>query len=847
MVFIEAFLEKHGKVIEKDIPYKLYFPCQKDGKQYPVRAKGQKSGKTSLYELQRLFEGRPSNLECWTFQLEYTDIYVLDIDNITGYDKDHFKKTPATSEEVLKFHTDMCEKFAFLSEVPYTLSSGKNLFHYYFKINGIKNYKNQIDIFNSNIYNGDLLHTNCVKEKKYTQFHNSDLLCNIPTFRWDDIKQYFKVDKMNFEGECKKSSKVYDKCQLAEVEKILIEIIKLNQSEYSNYNSWIRLAFMLKNEFGEEAWDCFDRISKLSSDDNYDKEANREAWDRISDNYDNPITVGSLFYRASQLNIKRVKDTLNGDDPFKSWSNQEMADLFYYYYACENVKVCGDKSNIIYLYNDNNALWEQVPTYNFVMSNFKEVMEDNLFKELKINWIKQIQDINKKIEDLVDDEDEDDKEKKQEIKKLEKTKKIVMTKIEALHKQVKNSGETKTHKSVWDQLTTKCYDAKFEDKINNKIDFLPIEGRKNINLQTKELVERTQTDYFTYETKDKILSNPDYTNVQTYMNNMFVDKDGNTNHELINYIQVLSGYLLSGRNDRKEFYNFHGIGNNGKSVFVNLLQKCLGEYGKTINERVIIKGSNSSTEPELLKLRYLRTAFSNELDKKEELNSKNIKKITGRDKLEFRALFVNSSGGFITKSKLVIASNYKQVFDANDEAMVNRIIFIPFYKRFPKPTTQEQLNFIKLFDPAENEEQYNDFFYQFFNWILDGSVKSYNPENWIIPQECIDAKREYVEENDIIHQFFEDVYIPIDFEQWKLENPNFTKQQKFKECGIKLKDVWNEFQYWTKNEDLEYKGKRKDFQEQVERKYTVDKNSTDKIDYVFYIKKKPYNEILQDE
>jgi hypothetical protein len=92
-------------------------------------------------------------------------------------------------------------------------------------------------------------------------------------------------------------------------------------------------------------------------------------------------------------------------------------------------------------------------------------------------------------------------------------------------------------------------------------------------------------------------------------------------------------------------------------------------------------------------------------------------------------------------------------------------------------------------------------------------------------------KKEYVQENDVIHQFITDRCELINFEAWKLENPKFTAIQKFEQCCIKFKDIYEAFRQWTKEEYPEINIKRQDFKKKIEKNYTIEKNA-DKNDYI---------------
>ena len=54
---------------------------------------------------------------------------------------------------------------------------------------------------------------------------------------------------------------------------------------------------------------------------------------------------------------------------------------------------------------------------------------------------------------------------------------------------------------------------------------------------------------------------------------------------LINYLQVVAGYCLTGETTEQVMFLFYGTGANGKSTFLDILLKVAGDYGMTTPSR----------------------------------------------------------------------------------------------------------------------------------------------------------------------------------------------------------------------------------------------------------------------
>ena len=61
----------------------------------------------------------------------------------------------------------------------------------------------------------------------------------------------------------------------------------------------------------------------------------------------------------------------------------------------------------------------------------------------------------------------------------------------------------------------------------------------------------------------------------------FLEEATGADAELIHFLQQLCGYCLTGLTIEQVLAFIHGPGGNGKSVFVNTIQKILGDYTRS--------------------------------------------------------------------------------------------------------------------------------------------------------------------------------------------------------------------------------------------------------------------------
>ena len=97
----------------------------------------------------------------------------------------------------------------------------------------------------------------------------------------------------------------------------------------------------------------------------------------------------------------------------------------------------------------------------------------------------------------------------------------------------------------------------------------------------------------------------------------------------------------------------------------------------------MLKKTSRGANPEMMPLLTARCGTLPESDKKEELNSKRVKTITGDDLITARHLFGHAIS-FKTQCKPIWATNHKPKINVDDQAILDRLKLIPFLARFEK-------------------------------------------------------------------------------------------------------------------------------------------------------------------
>jgi P4 family phage/plasmid primase-like protien len=153
--------------------------------------------------------------------------------------------------------------------------------------------------------------------------------------------------------------------------------------------------------------------------------------------------------------------------------------------------------------------------------------------------------------------------------------------------------------------------------------------------------------------------------------------------KLREYMWEHAASCLTGNNLNQTFNIYTGVGSNGKSMFVKLMEHALGDLKGTVPISLITKkrqdiGSSSS---EVASLKGLRYACMNEPSKGDKINEGILKEITGGDPIQARQLY-SESITFIPQFKLVCCTNHLFEIKAQDDGTWRRIRQVPFESKF---------------------------------------------------------------------------------------------------------------------------------------------------------------------
>ena len=235
----------------------------------------------------------------------------------------------------------------------------------------------------------------------------------------------------------------------------------------------------------------------------------------------------------------------------------------------------------------------------------------------------------------------------------------------------------------------------------------------------------------------------------------FLDEITNGDKDLQEYIQKSVGYSISGSNKEQCAYFLYGMGNNGKSTFLDTIADMLGDYASNaqpdtlmLQSRLGSSGGGANTD--IARLKSARFVTCEEPTEGVRLNEGLLKQLTGGSKVTCRFLY-GDEFEYTPEFKIWVATNHKPVVRGTDVGIWRRIKLIPFEVNIPKEKVDKNLKY------TLRQE-----FPQILAWAVEGAQK-WQTEGLEEPTQVIEATKDYKQEMDLIAGFVEQC-IMIDYD-----------------------------------------------------------------------------------
>jgi putative DNA primase/helicase len=237
------------------------------------------------------------------------------------------------------------------------------------------------------------------------------------------------------------------------------------------------------------------------------------------------------------------------------------------------------------------------------------------------------------------------------------------------------------------------------------------------------------------------------------------------NESMVNYLQRIIGYALTGSMKEQCLFIFNGFGANGKSTFLEIIRKVMGDYAMHTPSSTLLT-NNMAIRNDLARLRGSRFVSAVEIGIGKKLDEALTKELTGGDPITSRFLFreyFEQKPSF----KLFIAANYRPEIRGMDHGIWRRIRLIPFKVVLSDKEIDRDL-------PQKLEAELPGI----LSWAIQGCL-DWQRNGLVMPDDVRSATKEYREESDVLSRFLED------------------RCEQGRDAVISIKNLYDTYRVWS--------------------------------------------------
>jgi putative DNA primase/helicase len=275
------------------------------------------------------------------------------------------------------------------------------------------------------------------------------------------------------------------------------------------------------------------------------------------------------------------------------------------------------------------------------------------------------------------------------------------------------------------------------------------------------------------------------------------------NRKLIDFLQRIAGYALTGETVEHALFLFYGVGLNGKTTLLETLRYVWGDYAMGADFSSFVATKGAAVRNDLARLVGARIVTAVESQAHRRLAEDVIKLITGGDTVTARFLYAEHFE-YKPEFKLLLATNHKPRIRGTDPAIWRRIKLVPFTVTIPEDKQDKALK-EKLRAEAPG----------IMRWAFEG-LFAWKRHGLAAPAEVTDATQEYRTEQDVLAQFIDECLVAepesetsaadlyIAYRAWSERMGEYALSQK--DLGLALKE--RGFQSNRSNKRRSWKGVR---------------------------------------
>ena len=156
-------------------------------------------------------------------------------------------------------------------------------------------------------------------------------------------------------------------------------------------------------------------------------------------------------------------------------------------------------------------------------------------------------------------------------------------------------------------------------------------------------------------------------------------------HEMVDFMQKLFGYSITGETSAQILPIHLGGGANGKSLTMGLLSRVLGGYASTASADLLMSKPTGGPQPELVDLRGARLVVASESKATDRMDERGVKALTGSDRVCARGLYSHPVE-YMPAFTVHLATNHLPEVSGTDHGLWRRLLVLPYESTFGSAT-----------------------------------------------------------------------------------------------------------------------------------------------------------------
>ncbi len=524
----------------------------------------------------------------------------------------------------------------------------------------------------------------------------------------------------------------------ASLSTVALLVDMLSDERINSYPSWIELGWCLHNiDPSEEMLSAWIGASKRSRK---FKEGECETlWSTMRSE---GLRWGSLYMWAQQDNAFEYNALMNKRVDIKGCNGSHNSVAKFAAKLLEGRHVCASSNGKLWYYFDG-TLWKPDPDGIHVKREISSTLVDHVMLT-----------ISKVVSSISVDDMQSGTSSSTEATEAKRT-------SERLLKIAMKLQDRFFKESVVLELREFLYDPTFVQKLDsdrNLIAFTDGVWQLDVGVFRSAAPEDFLRHSTNYPFRDVEVTEHDYARVLKYWETLHPDEDQRT------YVKKMFARQLFGDHGCELFHIHAGhlaSASNGKSVFFQVLEQCLGSYVRKFGVEMLTSKDRiepGKPMPEFGNWTGVRILYCTEPNHDEKLNTGVVKDLTGGEEILYRTLFSNDIQQFRPQFKVHLMCNDTPVIDGSDSGVKRRVRKIDYISRFVESSAvcESDNMFMRDNNLIQAFKSETPLKLAFFKDLIKEYSFAYEFE---MPESILKNSNLYIEENDNVLAFSRDCVV----------------------------------------------------------------------------------------